>query len=395
MRILFIAQRVPFPPDRGDKITTYNEIKYLSRNHEVEVLCLADGRKDLENVEGLKKIASKVYAEVLHPIPAKIRSLISLILPIPFSILYFHNRTLHKIAIKRHETNPFDAVIVYSSSVAQYAEKLTNTCRVMQFADLDSLKWKQYADKNRFFFKWLFAREAKLLLGYERKIAHTFNHSLVCTPLEKNDFIRLIPGATVHCVANGVDFDYFKPLPDTEKIPCSLVFTGVMDYFPNVEGVLWFVKDIFPLIQKELPGVTFTICGSKPSPEISSLASKGIEVTGRVPDTRPYLDRAQVAVLPLRIARGIQNKLLEAMSMGLPCIATTSASGGLIEQCKNDIVIEDTPDAFAEKTIALLLNKYMRDTLGQKARSAVENYYGWETQTKKLEAIACGNFKAN
>ena len=181
----------------------------------------------------------------------------------PLTIAYFYERQLHLHIKARLANGKFDAVLVYSSSMAQYVEDLEDTPRIMQFADLDSLKWQQYAKRSTLWMRWIYTLEAKRLIQYERRIAQTFDHSLVCTTREHDDFKRLIPQAEVSCVANGVDLDYFKPA-EYRKVKNSLIFIGVMDYFPNIDGVVWFCHEIFPRIRAQIPDTTFTICGSKP-----------------------------------------------------------------------------------------------------------------------------------
>ena len=183
----------------------------------------------------------------------------------------------------------FDAILVNSSGMAQFVEPYSDVPRIMQFVDLDSLKWQQYAENSSIPRSWIFRREFHCLLEYERNLARTFTHSLVCTPRELKDLERLVPGAAASCVSNGVDLEVFRP-QSLEKIPGEMVFTGVMDYYPNIEGIVWFCRDVLPLIRRELPGVTLTICGSRPDARVKALARiPGVTVTGRVPDVRPYL----------------------------------------------------------------------------------------------------------
>ena len=388
MKIFFISQRVPFPPDRGDKITTFNEVRHLARTNEVHVFCLADGTTDLENVDGLRAITPNVTAVRLGRIRARLRALFALLFTgRSFTEAFFNERELHRAVQERYRELQPDVVLVYSSGVAQYADRLKDVPRVMQFADLDSLKWQQYALSASRPMKWIYDAEAKRLLEYERHIATTFDLSLMSTEAEKADFEQLIPGARVSCVANGVDLEYFRS-NGAEKKPGNLVFTGVMDYLPNVDGVLWFAEEILPLIQEKVPSATFTICGSKPLPRVESLASqKGVTVTGRVPDVRPYLDAAEIAVVPLRMARGIQNKLLEAMSMGLPCVSTSRAWHGVDATEGEGVVVMDDPAKFAGAVVALLQDDERRRESGLQARHAVERDYSWGPQLARLEAV--------
>jgi sugar transferase (PEP-CTERM/EpsH1 system associated) len=306
---------------------------------------------------------------------------------IPFTVGYFNERGLHRKVAARVQREHFDAILVYSSGMAQFVEPYSDVPRIMQFADLDSLKWREYAANSRPLRSWIFRRESHRLLEYERNLARKFTHSLVCTPRELEDLKRLIPGAAASCVSNGVDLDQFCPQA-VEKIPGELVFTGVMDYRPNVEGAVWFCREVLPLIHRERPGTTLTICGSRPDARVRALAGiPGVTVTGRVPDVRPYLARASVAVVPLRIARGIQNKLLEAMAAGLPAVACSAAAGGIEATPGRDLFVADDPGDFAAATVCLLSDGNLRMRMGEAARACMEANYRWEHQLQRLDRV--------
>jgi len=217
-----------------------------------------------------------------------------------------------------------------------------------ELGDLDSLRWGQYGERSRLPLKWIYEVEQRRFLAYERHIARTFSHALVHTPIERRDFERLIPGVPVSLVGNGVDLDYFRSA-GRPKRPASIVFTGVMDYFPNIDAVVWFCNQALPILQVQIPETNFIICGSRPTAAVQRLGKRrGVTVTGRVPDTRPYLDGSEVFVALLRMARGIQNKLLEAMAMGLPCVASTAAASGTVVPKGTGILAADAPEEFAE-----------------------------------------------
>jgi polysaccharide biosynthesis protein PslH len=387
MRIFFVCRRVPFPPDRGDKIATFNEIRHLSARHEVHVFCLGDGCQDLDNIPGLRKYATSVTAAPVNTLIIKLRALKALLSGEPLSVAAFNEATLHAAIRQKFDELRPDLIIVYSCNVAQFAEHFPQVPRIMQFGDLDSLKWRQYAERSRIPLKWIYAIEEKRLLAYERRIARAFSYALVHTDLERRDFERLIPGVPVTLVGNGVDLDYFRSGGDAKQ-PASIVFTGVMDYRPNVDAVVWFCNEILPAIQAEIAEASFTICGSRPTPTVLNLAKqRGVAVTGWVPDTRPYLDRAEVFVAPLRMARGVQNKLLEALAMGLPCVASTAAWNGTTIAQGEGILGTDNPREFAEHVIRLLQQDDWRADMARRARTAAEANYRWEAQMARLDQV--------
>ena len=387
MRIFFICQRVPFPPDRGDKITTFNEIRHLSAAHEVHVFCLGDGARDLDNIPGLRDYAKSVTAVPLGGVAGKLRALFALIAGTPLSVAAFNEARLHQAIIDKHGELRPDLIIVFSCNMAPYAEHFAGVPRIAQFQERDSLKWAQYAAHSRIPFRWVYRLEARRLLRYERRIARRFAHATVCTAAEKSDFERTFPGVPVSLVGNGVDLDYFRSSGEA-KCPASMVFTGIMDYFPNVDAVLWFCNEILPLVQAQIPEASLTICGNRPTAAVRRLARRrGVAVTGWVPDVRPYLDRAEVFVAPLRMARGVQNKVLEALAMGLPCVASSAAWTGIAVAKGEGIIVSDDRREFAAQVVRLLRDRGLREEMAHKARLAVETQYRWEEQFTALDQV--------
>ena len=387
MRIFFVCRRVPFPPDRGDKIATFNEIRHLSARHEVHVFCLGDGSQDLDNIPELRKYARSVTAAPVNALTIKLRALKALLTGEPLSVAAFDEAKLHAAIRRKFDELRPDLIIVYSCNVAQFAEHFPQVPRIMQFGDLDSLKWRQYAERSRIPLKWVYAIEERRLLAYERRIARAFSYALVHTDVERRDFERLIPGVPVTLVGNGVDLDYFRSRGEAKQ-PASIVFTGVMDYRPNVDAVVWFCNEILPIIQSEIPEANFTICGSRPAPAVLNLTKKrGVTVTGWVADTRPYLDRAEIFVAPLRMARGVQNKLLEALAMGLPCVASIAAWSGTVIPDGEGILATDNPGQFAQHIVRLLRDGSWRAEMGRRACAAVEVNYRWEPQMVYFDQV--------
>ncbi len=387
MRIFFICRRVPFPPDRGDKIATFNAIRHLSAAHEVHVFCLADGAADLDNVAGLRDIARSVTAVPVTGMAIRRRALKALFVGEALTVAALAEPGLHAAIKRQFAALAPDLIMVYSANVAQFAEHFPNAPRIMQFGDLDSLRWGQWAERSPIPLKWVYAIEARRFLDYERRIAHAFSHALVHTAIERADFERLIPGVPVSLVGNGVDLDYFRAGGEPKR-PASMVFTGVMDYLPNIDAATWFCDEILPLIQARLPEASFTICGSRPTAAVQQLAKRpGVGVTGWVADTRPHLDRAEAFVAPLRLARGIQNKLLEAMAMALPCVCTTTTWKGTVVPQGDGILATDDPQEFAGHVLRLLQDAGYRAQMAQMARAAVEANYRWETQLAALDRV--------
>ncbi len=377
--MFLLCQRVPYPPDRGDKISTFHLLRHMTRTHEVHVLCLADGVADLGNVSGLDGLAASVNAVPVSAWRSRWRALRALISDRPLSVSMLDEPALHAAMREAVARLQPDVLFVHSSTVAQYAEPFDGLTRIIHFADLDSQKWLGLSRRTLPPMRWIYALEARRLLRYEGTLARRFSRSFVCTEQEAEDFRRLLPGQTVGVLRNGIDLGFFRS-NSTPRQPGALVFTGVMSYLPNVDAMVWFCEAILPLVRADLPGVTLTICGSAPSRKVRRLARvPGVMVTGRVPDVRPYLDRASLFVAPLRLGRGIPNKLLEAMAMGLPVITTEASMRATGIAPGAGIVAADTPAAFAAIVVALLQDDAERARMERAARRVLEAGLDWDS----------------
>ena len=357
--------------------------------------CLADSAADLANVVPLQQLGIEVHAIPMSRMAARARAAAALLSWSPLTNAYFREPKLAACVARILREQPVDAAVVFSSGMAQFVEPYDQLPRFMHFCDLDSFKWEQYAESMRAPKKWLYQLEAGRLLAYERRIAAQFEHSFVCTPVELRDFRQLIPEATSSCLRNGVDLDYFCPTPLVTPSPGHLIFTGVMDYHPNVDAVLWFCAEVFPRIREQVPTATFTICGTRPTAEVRALGQiPGVTVTGRVPDVRPYLQAAEVCVVPLRIARGIQNKLLEAMAMGLPVVSTTKAYEGTEAIPGTHLLTADEAPHFASRVIQLLTDHELRQRVRLAARQRMEDYYDWNVPLAELEQLLVASYQS-
>jgi sugar transferase (PEP-CTERM/EpsH1 system associated) len=273
--------------------------------------------------------------------------------------------------------------------MAQYVEHLRNIPKVIDFVDVDSEKWVQYAQYSKFPVAPIYRSEGERLRKYEKLIAETFQHCFCVSEKEAEDFQRFVgPCPTISSVSNGVDHNFFKPSSEGYD-STSLVFTGAMDYFANVEAMLYFTREIYPQIHKEIPESTLYIVGSNPSKDILKLAEKypNIIVTGHVDRVQPYVLKSAVFVAPMRIARGIQNKILEAMAMGVPVVTTSLGFEGIKAVPGNDLFVEDTPQRFAAQVLQLMQDEDLRKTIARNAQKVVEENYRWDKNLEKLEDI--------
>ena len=399
--ILFLCHRIPYPPNKGDKIRSYNILKYLSEHHKVSLGFLVDEATDLKYVETLENLSEHVFFDQIAPRSKKLLSTLdAFVQGESISVPYFYSKKLQIELDNFLDKQAIDTIVCSSSPTAEYIfrsshypQLLTKSRLVMDFIDVDSQKWRQYADRERFPLNYLYKREARYLLKYEQRIEQAFDRLLIVSEAEKSLFQSLIPTDKMYAVSNGVDLDFFTPNhnPDTPFKSPGLVFTGAMDYWPNIDGALWFVEQVLPLIKKHFPDVNLYLVGSKPSAEMKKLGEiEGITVTGFVDDIRDYIIQADVCVIPLRIARGIQNKVLEAMAMGKAVVSTTDAAEGLHINMEQDISIQNSAETFSSSVIALLQDKQKAMLMGRNARAVMEKNYSWEGNLSLLNGLLEG-----
>ena len=388
LKILFLSQRVPYPPNRGDKITTWRLVERMKRRHEVRCVAFAHEDADVEAAQELTKLGVPTTTVRLDGRRAKIASLPLLATRKPLTLGFYGSRELQ--AEVDRVAAEFDVAYAYSSSMGAFLLPHDRLRRIMHFAELDSDKWRQYAQRTGFPMSWVYGREHRTLLEFERRVAHTFDENVFCTPLEQRIFQQAIPGASSMVLRNGVDLEYYRPRA-SETEPDHLVFVGMMDYYPNIDGCEFFVREILPKVRAARPAARFTIVGGRPTPDVVKFGeTEGVTVTGFVDDTRDYLARAAVSVAPLRIARGIQNKVLEAMAMGLPVVGTQSATQGTDGEPGRDFLLAETADEQVAAILDLLEHPERAAELGRRGRSFVEEHYDWEKVFEPLDGLLEG-----
>lgn len=382
--LLFLSHRIPFPPNKGDKIRSYHLLKYLSEHYRVFLGTFIDDENDWQYVSTVEQFCEGSCFVKLHPGLARLKSARGLLTGSPLSLPYYQSRKLSKWVDNQIKQQKISRAVVYSSPMAQYVmgNADSSMTRVVDFVDIDSDKWNQYADRKGWPLNWVYRREARTLLKVEKTVAEKFDASLFVSSTEADMFRSLAPGlANVGFYNNGVDTDYFSP---DEEMPNPysqadkvLVFTGAMDYWPNIDAVIWFVKSIFPGIRERSPDVKFYIVGSKPPGSVQQLAEEAnVYVTGRVEDIRPYLKFAVAAVAPMRIARGIQNKVLEAMAMQKPTIVTNQGLEGIAANPGEEVLLANT-ETDIEKLVFKVLSEDL-SLLGEQARARVIQDFNWQ-----------------
>lgn len=368
--LLFLCHRIPFPPNKGDKIRSFNILKKLSQQYDVHLGCFIDDAFDKQYVPGLTKYSASIFHLDQHKTLAKIKGLTGFLTNKPITLPYYFDKRMQQWTNRTIAQHNISKVFIYSSSMAQYVQDkniqdkvYTSLERVIDFVDIDSDKWRQYAEKKNGIAKWFFNREYNLLAQEESAICSEFTHSLFVSPDEAQLFRENQPQiqqSKIHGLLNGVDVNFFDPqarFSEESLVPNSpfISFTGAMDYWANVDAVLWFVEHVWPLVLAKQPDAIFCIVGGNPSKEVIALAkNKGVEVTGRVHDVRPFIAKAHCVVAPLQIARGIQNKVLEAMSLNKAIVLTSMAMEGINAEPSEGVIITDDKKAYAQACLKLL-----------------------------------------
>lgn len=390
--LIFIAHRIPYPPDKGEKIRGFNLLRHLSRSYRIHLGCLVDEPSDMRHLAALREWCVDVAGFQIDKRRQKLKALAKIRPGRPLMLDYYGHPGLHRWVRDSMARRHMDVVYVFTAAMAPYVEDLGRGGVILDALDIDSEKWAAYAAHARWPMRAVWSREGRTLFAYERAAAMRCDHTLFVSQQECDRFVELAPetAGRVHAVENGVDLDRFSPslvfrTPFAGPGP-HVVFTGHMDYWPNADAVRWFVAEALPPLRQRHLTIEFHIVGANPGPEVSRLAdTPGVRVTGRVPDPRPYVAHADVCVAPLRIARGIQNKVLEAMAMGRPVVASPQAFAGVRATPGRDLLVADG----AAETVAAIAGSLAgaHPGLGEAARAAMVRSYAWTATLRELDSI--------
>lgn len=396
--LLLLVHRIPYPPNKGDKIRSYHLLQYLSESHDVHLGAFVDDPNDWQYEDVLKSLCESVYIlprkKHVQAIPSYIKALVQ---DQPLSNALYHSFKMRRWVDATIAKHHIEQVIVFSSNMGQYVERwLSKVKIVVDFVDVDSLKWEQYSQQKNGIAKWVYQREGRTLSRYEEYLATLSQANIFVSPQEAGHFKRRTGFSDkIISIRNGVDTAYFDPNrtytnPFTQTLEHQntfrLVFTGMMDYWPNIDAVQWFCASVMPALIQQIPNLKFYIVGANPVDAVKKLAHTHVIVTGRVDDIRPYLKYADLAVAPLRIARGIQNKVLEALSMNVPMIASPEALEGILIQQEN--VCDTASDA--QEWIANIVHYFQQRKHSDVVHSPnahlwVKDNYSWAKQLVQLE----------
>jgi sugar transferase (PEP-CTERM/EpsH1 system associated) len=395
MKILFLAHRIPHPPDKGEKIRAFHELKFLAARHTIDLFCLADSADEAANAVPLRDFCRRVFVESRNSLAAKKNMMRSFLRGEPLTSGFFYSPKLKREVRNALDSEQYDLVFVYCSSMTQYVPRDCKVPVVVDFVDIDSGKWSQYSKVAGFPRSWVYSREAQVLGRAEQRTAAKVALSIVTTNLEAH-LLDPVGRYPVAVIANGVarlEADAVRTESATLAwLPAQIaalqpyvLFVGQMDYLPNIDAVEYFANDIFPLVRAKHPAARFVIAGRNPALRVRDLVKQeGVVVTGTVPEVQSYLLGAAAVVAPFRIAQGVQNKILEAFALGKPVVSTSRPAQAVGARDGETILVADEPAEFAQRVNEILSDPSMQKRFAG-GREFVRQHFDWDTNLGRLE----------
>jgi len=404
-QLLYLVHRVPFPPNRGDRIRSYHILRNLAQRYDVSLATLADEPVTADMRRELDRLCVQVAIEPVGR-TRWVRAAGSLAMGWSATEGLFASPTLRRTVRRWAAERQFDAALVFCSSMVQYLDcpGLAAVPAIIDLVDVDSQKWFDYGEKTTGLKRRLFQLEGRRLRRLECSLPSRAQAITLVSEAEADVYRNFCPNDRTVVVPNGVDLDYFRPHPEGPRpwqpLPeidrCNAVFVGALDYRANIDAVTWFTAEVWPLVRQRLPGLTLALVGRKPDRVVERLAAlPGIRVFGTVPDVRPYVAAADFVIAPLRIARGIQNKVLEAMAMGKPVICSPAALEGLTAEPGRHLLVANQPTDWQTAIANLLAEKDFVMSLGLSARSFVERNHAWDQTLMQLDCLETDGLAAH
>lgn len=393
--LLYLVHRIPFPPNKGDKIRSYHLLRHLAKRYAVHLGTFVDTPGDMAYAPQLQSLCASHHIEMLGARTARLRSVSGFLTGEALTLPYYRSSALQSWVRQVVERQRIRRALVFSGAMTQYVKDLDLRV-VVDFVDVDSAKWLEYAQRRVWPSSFVYRREGERLLAFERAAAARSAACVFVTRAEADLFERLAPECRdrVNVIEMGVNTDYFAPHPERSSPyaagESAIVFTGAMDYWPNIDAVTWFATDILPKIRAEHPDARFYIVGMNPSPAVKALDSReGVVVTGTVPDVRPYVQHAAAVVVPLRVARGMQSKVLEAMAMSRPVVVSSASMSGVRGAPGSELEVATSAEEFSQKVLALL-GTGRGDVLGRAGRARILADYSWERNLAAFDRLLDG-----
>lgn len=385
MKIGVLLSRVPYPLEKGDKLRAYHQIKTLSQTHDIYLCALNVGKIHPDAIKQLRPYCQEIKIIQLTKIGILLNLVYSLVFTnLPLQVAYFYNRRAKKHIHRFFETHKIEHLYCQLIRTSEYVKDYHAAPKTLDYMDALSRGMERRINQAKFGMRQLIQIETTRLKRYEHFIFSSFEHKTIISEQDRNLIVHA-QNHHIHIIRNGVDQQYFKPQSLEKKF--DLLFTGNMSYPPNVDGVEYLVNQILPLVWQINPEVTLAIAGATPSQRVESLASEKVVVTGWVDDIREYYASSKIFIAPMQIGTGLQNKLLEAMAMKVPCITSPLANNALGGEHHKNILIGETAIEFKDEIIELLKNQKKAVELAQNGYEFISKHYDWRSSTSKLEAL--------
>lgn len=381
-KILFFTSRIPYPLEKGDKLRAYYQLKYLSKDAKIVLCCMSQEEITLKAENELKKFVDKIYVYRSNKVSTLINMLIAGVIGYPFQIGYFFNTGAHFYFKKVIQKEQPDHIFVQLIRMAEYVLKTQNISKSLDYMDTFSKGIERRMEKEKGLKRLAYRFEFNRLKKYEEKVFSYFDNHYIISSQDRDSF-SFEKAKSISISPNGVDHNFFTPKKNISK-SYDLVFTGNMSYPPNVSAVIYIAKEIMPLLIKDYPNIQLLIAGATPTSSVKGLANKNITVSGWIDDIRDAYNDSKIFLAPLQIGTGLQNKLLEAMSMELPCITSKLANNALGAKRESEILIGETPHEYVELIKRLINNEDLRNNLTKNAKLFVEQNYNWNSISKFL-----------
>ena len=384
MRIIFLTSRFPYPLEKGDKLRAFHQIKELAGNHDIILVSISDKPVLEEHIEALKPFCKRILVHRISLLNVLWNLFKTIFSNLPFQVGYFYSKKFKQKIIGIIETEQPDVIFCQLVRMAEYVKDVHGIPKTLDYMDAFSTGLQRMAGRSSFPKKIILNMEWKRMVRYERNIFKHFNHLTIISEQDK----KLIPHPDhhrIHIIPNGVDTDYYHPFESEKKY--DLLFSGNMSYSPNIESAMFIAKEVMPLLIRERPDIKFVIAGAAPVPEILKLADSNIEVTGWVDDMRTYFSQSRIHLAPMLISIGLQNKILQAMAMKIPCIVSKQANNAIHAPEEECLLIADSPEEYAQKIILLLSDDQLYHRLSENGYQFVLKNFDWQGTVHKLENV--------
>ncbi len=387
-RVLYLAHRIPYPPDKGDKIRSWRTVAHLAQRFDVDLAAFVDDPEDFQHEKHLQRVCATVALFTLYRLAATLRSVQGFLRGEPLTFPFYRDMGMTRAVADARARGPV-AELAFSSSMAPYLSKRAAAPVIIDLCDADSAKWAEYGKRKGWPISAVYAREGRLLERAETAIINRADAAFAITE-EEADLLGSREGVAkpVHWFANGVDTEYFAPQAAPHAARIDAVFVGAMDYWANVDAVTWLAQEIWPQVRQSIADATLFVVGSKPDAAVLALHGRdGVTVTGRVDDVRPYIAASKIVVAPMRIARGIQNKVLEAMAMAKAVVATPAGLEGIDATAGTEAIAAASANAFAQECVRLIDDTAAAAAIGRSAHARIRSDYQWPAQLSRLDAV--------